>query len=411
MIKNMKRSAALVLLLLTLVLPFQAKAGFTFKEDTKWVKIPVEVINNIVLLPVRVNGSFEMNFILDTGVRTTILTEPMVTSFLAFDSVENVRVRGLGEGTAIDAVLARNTSMSLPGVIGKGINLIVLPQGVISYSEMFGKPVFGIIGYEIFGQFVVEINYQQEYIKLYDPFKFKPRGRYKRNMELIDIQKGKPYVQATLTNHQGEQVQSEWLIDTGASQAVALFDNDLQAPEKNIETFLGKGLSGDVFGKLGRVQSFQLGKYVFEDVIAGFPDPGSISILRNEQVSWYGNLGAEIISRFNVIFDYPRGRMYLKKNNKFKKPFSYNISGIEVMAKGNRFQNFYISYVRPDSPAAEAGVQINDQIVALNGLSITHLDIGDMYLSLNRKEGKKISLKIRRGDTTIKKRFELISEL
>lgn len=410
----MNRSAACILLLLSLTFPFISKAGtngFTFRHGVSSIKIPVEVVNNIVLLPLRINGSFEMNFILDTGVRTTILTEPMISSFLSLDSIQNVKVRGLGEGDAIDAVLARNVDMSLPGLIGKGINMIVLPQGVISYSEMFGKPVFGIIGYEIFGQFVVEIDYQQKYIKLYDPFAFKPKRKWKKNSLPIEIRKGKPYVQATMIDHEGEEINSEWLIDTGASQAVALFDENLDLPNPSVKTFLGKGLSGNVYGHLGRVQGFQLGNFNLEDVIAGYPEAGALNMVRSIDAKWYGNLGAEIISRFNVVFDYPRGKFYFKKNNKFKKPFTYNVSGIEVMAKGQSFQSFFITYVRPNSPAAEAGIQINDEIVALNGIPINGLDIGDMYLNLNKKIGKKVSLKIKRGQSTMKKRFDLISEL
>ncbi len=407
----MKRPAAFALLLLLLCFPFKSEAGFTFREDVKSVKIPVEIINNIVLIPVRINGSFELNFIFDTGVRTTILTEPLLSNFLSLDSLQKVKVRGLGEGDAIEAILARNVSMTLPGVLGKGINLIVLPQGIISYSEMFGKPVFGIIGYEIFGQFVVEIDYQNKFVRLYDPFSFKLKGKWKRNELPIEVRKGKPYVNAKLIDHLGGEIESKWLIDTGASQAVALFDKNLEVPDQTVETFLGKGLSGDVYGRLGRVQGFQLGKFTFKDVIAGYPEVGSLNILHGKKSVWYGNLGAEIISRFNVIFDYPRRRLYFKKNNKYRKPFTYNVSGIEVLAKGHTYENFFISYVRPNSPAAEAGIQIDDEIVALNGISISGLDIGDMYLNLNKKIGKKISVKIRRGESTFKKRFSLISEL
>ena len=144
--------------------------GFTFTYDTKSVRIPVEIQHNIILIPLRINGSFEMNFILDTGVRTTMLTETMVAGFLNLDTLSTVKVRGLGEGDPIEAALARNVSISLPGVEGSGINLIVLPEGVISYSGLFGKPVYGIIGYEIFRQFVVEINYTQKFVKQQQSF-------------------------------------------------------------------------------------------------------------------------------------------------------------------------------------------------------------------------------------------------
>ncbi|MEM7299358.1 MAG: PDZ domain-containing protein, partial [Bacteroidota bacterium] len=350
-----------------------------------------------------------MNFILDTGVRTTILTESIVAGFLELDSIQKVKVRGLGVGDPIDAIMAQNVAMMLPGgVVGKGINMLVLPEDMISYSGMFGKPVYGIIGYEIFGQFVVEINYHQKYIKLHNPFSYKQKRKMKEIP--IEIANYKPYMKATIVDFRGEAINQRWLLDTGASNAITLFDEDLPVPDNSINAFLGRGLSGNVYGKLGRAPSFEFGEFVFQDVIAGYPDSASLNMLPKE-VKWYGNIGSEILSRFTVVFNYHRGRMFVKKNPAYRQEFEYNVSGLEVISSGEEYDTFIISYVRPDSPADQAGLKVNDEIVAMNGFSLESVDITDVYGTLSKRSGRFLNLKIKRGKETLKARFKLLSEI
>ncbi|MDX2283080.1 MAG: aspartyl protease family protein [Bacteroidia bacterium] len=383
-------------------------AGFTLVGNAPSVRIQVEIQNNIVLVPIRINGSFEMNFILDTGVKTTILTEPLLSAFLNLDSLSRVKVRGLGEGDAIEAFLARNVSMSLPGVQGYGINMLVLPEGLISYSGMFGKPVYGIIGYELFGQFVVEINYHQKYIRLHDPFQFRLRGNWDHIP--IDVRRSKPYLRASLVDFRGDTIESEWLIDTGASMAISLFDRDLPLPDPSIEAFLGQGLSGNVYGKLGRSKGFMLGSFSFEHVVTGYPDPESINYAPDD-TAWYGNLGAEILSRFHLIIDYNREVLHLRKSSGYKKPFEYNISGLELLSLGSAFDHFIISYVRPKSPAEQAGLQTNDILLSINGIPAGDLKIDELYEQLNKQNGRMVHLRCMRGGEIKKISFRMEPEI
>ncbi|MEM6343005.1 MAG: PDZ domain-containing protein [Bacteroidota bacterium] len=408
------RFGLLICLLLYGPISSQAKtSGFTFADpNAKSVRIPIEVQHNVVLLPLKINGSFEMTFILDTGVKTTILTETVLMAFLGLDTLQPVRLRGLGEGDFIEGLLAQNVSIRLPGVIGSGINMVVLPEDLISYSGLFGRSVHGIIGYEIFGQFIVEINYQHKYLVLHDPFNYKPPRNQRRYETIpITVKRFKPYITAVMNDGQGNLVERDWLIDTGASHSISLYDPNLPLPNPSIDAFLGMGLSGNVYGKIGRVASFSMGKFEFEEIIAGYPDANALYVPEEELLTWYGNIGSEVISRFNVVFDYYNGKIILRKNAAYKEPFYYNISGLEIMTKGAQFDDFVVSYVRPNSPAERAGIKIDDEIVALNGISVQGLGISDIYQSLRRRAGKRVNLRIRRGDELMKIRFAIETQI
>lgn len=382
--------------------------GFQLPPNTRFVRIPVEIQHNVIIVPVRINGSFEMNFILDTGVRSTILTEPFLSQFLHLDSVTRVKVRGLGEGEDLEALLARDVSINFAGVKGKRLNLLVLPEDVISYSGMFGRPVYGIIGHDIFSQFVVEINYSRKYIALHDPITYKPKKKADRIP--INIRSGKPYVEATMTDFRGVEIDGQWLLDTGSSNSLSLYDNSLPIPDPSIPAFLGKGLSGNVFGRMGRANEFNLGSFEFTDVITGYPDSSSLNIQITDSL-WYGNIGSEILSRFHVTFDYFRGYVYLKRSSGYRLPFDYNVSGIEIISEGDLFNKFVITYVRPGSPADEADIRPGDEVVSLNGLNVGSMDISTVYGSILKKNGKRMVMRIKRGDEIIRKRFELIPEI
>ena len=382
--------------------------GFAFKSNVRSVKIDIDIQNNIILVPVRINGSFEMNFILDTGVRASMLLEPILAGFLELDSVQTVLIRGLGEGDPIKAPMAKDVTMELPGVIGKGLNLVVLPEGLISYSGMFGKQIHGIIGYDLFSQFVVEVNYNREFIRLYNPFKFK----LKKSFQTVPIRilKGKPYVQAKYIDHTGYAREDSWLLDTGSSLALSLFSEEIKLPAKNVETYLGRGLNGDLYGKLGRIPRFEIGTFWFEDIVTGYPEPEMLGQLAG-RINWYGNLGSEILSRFSVIFDYPRGQLYLKRGNKFREEFSYNISGVEIVSDGIEYDEYLIAYIRPNSPAANAGLQIRDQIMAINGVSTDKMDMDQIYGFLNKKSGRTLNMVLKRQNQTIRRKFKVLKEI
>ncbi|OWY22434.1 PDZ domain-containing protein [Sphingobacteriales bacterium UPWRP_1] len=382
-------------------------AQFRFTSpERKTVRIPVEIQHNLILLPIKINNRIDVNFILDTGSRTTVITEPMLLNIIGVTNRgRNIKIQGLGQGDAILARLIGGIQLNMPEVEGHNMELVVLPPDLISFSEVFGKPVYGIIGNDLFSRFIVEINYRQKYIQLYNPqyYTYKAKGKTVK----ITLKQGKPYIDAVVMSTNSDTTKLNLLIDTGATHALTVFQQKVPLPDTCIVSYLGRGLSGDIMGKMGRLGSLSFGGFVMQQPVAGFPDDESLQLAVEQDNTWDGNLGGDIWCRFTVVINYPKQEMYLKPNSHLKSPFLYDLSGIQLEARGIAYKNITISYVRPNSAAAQAGILPGDELISVNGVFAHTASIGELYDMLNKKPGKKMKLKLRQNGKTVRKQFVL----
>jgi len=150
------------------------------------------------------------------------------------------------------------------------------------------------------------------------------------------IEDTKPFILTTINLSASNSMTAKFLIDTGGSHGLMLepsADDRILVPQNTVSTIIGRGLGGVITGKMGRVESLKLGGYTLNNVLANFPDPNSyMDTLKSSLTFRHGTIGGEILSRFTVIFNYPQGKLYLKKNSDFKKEFYLNLSGIDLKA-------------------------------------------------------------------------------
>ena len=73
--------------------PNQNKVSFKFK-----------FINNLIIVPVIINDSDTLHFILDTGLSTSIMTEISMGDSLSLNYTRQVKLNGLGRGDPVDAL-------------------------------------------------------------------------------------------------------------------------------------------------------------------------------------------------------------------------------------------------------------------------------------------------------------------
>jgi hypothetical protein len=392
---------------------FSQTLGFTLAEGKTKVQIPIEIHNNLIVVPLVLNGVLPLKFILDTGVRTAILTQKSFTDILNLSYSRKYTIAGPGGLNVVDAYITNNVSLELPGVPGHGHAMLVLEEDYLELRNYLGTDVHGILGYELFSRFIVQIDYDKKLLTLMLPERFKP-GRKFHSIP-ISVEDTKPYFMSSIILADGTQLSAKLLVDSGASHGLMLeptSDTRIRVPSHAVSSTIGRGLGGVIMGKVGRIKTIQLGFYTLEKAIANFPDPNSyFDSLKLGRSFRNGAIGGEILSRFTVVFDFPKEKIYLKKNSAFKKAFYYNLSGITVKAKGARLNTFEIMEVRKKSAADQAGVLPGDIIVGLNGISASSLDLNLINGLLNHKPGKRINLHVKRNSDQMKIEFKLQDEI
>ena len=385
----------------------QKEFGFKMPANKKKIEIPFQQHNNLIVIPITINRFLTLKFILDTGVETAILTEKLYADILDVNYIREITIAGPGIIDSVQAYVANRTTFSLPGgIIGKNMNLLVLKEDYLQLSENIGDDVHGIIGYDIFSRFVVEINYDDDLITLYNPERYK---KSKRTVAVpLKIEGSKPFIETTIK--QGDKKTSlDMMVDTGASHAALLdyqFVNGIDLPEKLIETRLGRGIAGDIPGYVGRMDSVKINSFAFDKVLVSAPFEGAYNkvIKRGSRV---GTFGGDLLTRFEVTFDYKNEKIYLRKGDDYKKDFEYDMSGLTVNATGKNLDSLEVMNVDKGSPAFEADIRKGDLIHSINGKSLRTHKLSDIFYLLHSRDGKKIRVKVLRDGEKLKKKFYL----
>lgn len=431
-----------VLAISLLCFSFSGKSqGYNLPEGQKFQKVRFQLINNLIIVPIEVNGS-KLSFILDSGVGKPILFNLSGQDSVQINNVSEISIKGIGVGDPIQALSSRNNSFKIGNIENGNQQLYVVMDKDMNFSPSLGIPVHGIIGYDLFRDFVVDINYASKNIKFYDPELYKYRTNRKSETLPLRVIKKKVYVDGEVYIGEEQKIPVRMLLDTGSSDAIWLFENEsIGIPDKNYDDFLGKGLGGNIFGKRTMVNSINIGSFTLKNAKAAFPDMESYTDLRSLG-NRNGSVGGEVLKRFNIIFDYPGGKITFRKNGNFGKPFHYNMSGIELQHNGLRYvaerisdargvvQNrdtsfgdvqllfetqtrlslvpeIVVSGIRAGSPAEMAGLQEGDVILAVNGKSVHHYKLQEITQMLNEKEGKRIRVRIARYNSDLQFSFVL----
>ena len=416
-------TAALVLLLFFSVPVLQAqpaeKATFWLMGDrSERLVMPFELINNLVVIEARINGSEPLKFILDSGAGRNIITS-LYNKEIYLNNTETVLLAGLGEGDRLEAFRSTGNMVQLERIAGENVEVLILKEDVFKLASFMGTEVHGILGFDLFDSFAVEIDYRAKLLKIYDPVKaeekFEELPKHRKWFTIpISIENEKPYTTLSFKNtDQDEYSDLKLLLDTGASNSLSFYDptsDEINLPQNTISTLLGIGLSGNVSGELGRVKKVKFGPFEFEEPVVAFPDSFSVRRAfgfddRN------GSIGGDLLRRFKLIFNYHEGLLYLRKNKNYNEDFTYNVSGIEVSTPLPNLPYYQISFIRQNSPAKDAGLLEGDVIRRINGKKAEEITLNELLNIFQNKEGSRVRMTVDRDTTTVSIRFNLKDEL
>jgi len=421
------------LICILFTVPISAQSTFELVDKKNQVKIPFELISNLIVVPVKVNG-VELSFLLDTGVKETILFNVSKVDSLILNNAKTFTVKGAND-VKVTAIKSENNLLELKGLKSFNHNIYVAFNQVSNLSSYLGEEIHGILGYHFFKDFIVELSYRSELIRVYKKGRFKNKwGRY----EVVDLEftRGKPYIWAGLGGKQ-----QKFLLDTGMSDGLWKFKEDSLSTANYgyYEDYLGMSVSGEILGKRSKIEELVFANETFHDVKIAYPYEGTLPEELKGVTDRSGSLGGELLKRFTVVLDYRNSKMYLKGNTNLDNPFYYNKSGIVLRQDGEavlenensdllkhiKDQNF-ISYVdlsyllnpefiidnvREGSPAALVGVLKNDILLEVNGVKTFRYTLKKINALFYGEDNTLVRFKLERNGKVIDKEFYLKTPL
>lgn len=381
--------------------------GYFIKGNRSQVTVPFQVHNNLIVVDVILNEKLPLKFIVDTGLRTALLTDRLYTDMLDVNYSRTIPIVGADGNVIVDAYVVNNVSLGFRGFTGKGQTILALGEDFLELKNFMGIDVHGIIGYELFNRYIIEIDYDNLLMTFYEPDSYTPERRYQvLDMPIIG---SKPYVKASVRQKNNTRVSGLFLLDTGASLAVSLdqeADSSIYLPEPNVNVSLGRAIGGDLEGFLSRSQAFNLGDLEFREVLTSYPDAGEYYDLLKVE-GRIGSIGGNIFARSKVVFDYFSQKLYIAKGKEYKRKFEYNMSGIEFKAAGNDLRTFIVTSVLEDSPADRAGIQVGDRVISVNGTQARYFNLSQLAALMRSREGRRIRIRLQREEDIFNLNFRL----
>ncbi len=200
------------------------------------------------------------------------------------------------------------------------------------------------------------------------------------------------------------------MVDTGWRSALTLTSpfvanqKLLTVVPRAVDAVTGMGIGGTTVDSIARVPSLKLGQYTIENFVADF-SRAQAGVLSQDDFA--GIIGAEILRRFKVIFDYPHHRMILEPNAAFGAPYEFDMSGMFITTDDGHSHAFKVYSIIKDSPAAEAGMQKGDIIEAIDDHPASSFTLEQIRQMFKEAEGKKHWLTVRRNGTVLTAKIRL----
>lgn len=373
-----------------------------FVEGRGSAVVPFELVGNLILVRAAVNASEPLWFIFDTGASHTVIDTKRAAAL-------RLRSRGriVGEGAAGTAEAARlePARLLLGGVEVTGLTTYALDLEFL--GPPLGRAVGGIVGNDVIGRFVVEIDYGARTLNFVEPRGFVYAGRG-AVVPLTIEGNGLPFARAAVSFATGPPLAGKFEIDTGSTGSVSLNApfvrrHNLERAVRGARVTRMGGVGGTAEALVARAGGVKLGGHELRGVTARLSRAtrGSYAATAAD-----GILGGEIFRRFKMTVDLARRRLYLEPNAELNAPFEEDMSGIELLGDGPDFKTYLIDEVEAGSAAAAAGVEGGDVLTAIDNRPASEFTL-DEIRRLFRQDGREYALELRRGERNIRVRLKL----
>lgn len=356
-----------------------------------------EQVDGLIYVEVAVNGSEPVPFLLDTGA-TGSLVSPATARVAGLHGYESKAIGGPGSGGGpglggtqageiVHGVSLRAGNFEFPPQ-----DVMVAPVGAVTAGT--GHRTDGILSVSRLDE--IEIDYGSGVIR----FDSADRAPLAGGIPLR-LEDGFPLIEAEIGLPQGGRIRGTFLVDTGAKLAGLILTRSFldRHPEilrcgehpriPNIAVF-----GGEMQLEGGRVASLGFGRYTLAQPFTLFAHSRS-AIFDGQGID--GVIGTQLLSRFRIVMDLRRGKLYLDGNSTLDEPILADSSGLRLNVGPPDFHRFKVIDVMAGSPAAEAEMRPGDVVEEIGGRAADDIDLAELRGMLSIPN-RRYALTVMRGE-------------
>ncbi|RPH58525.1 MAG: PDZ domain-containing protein [Acidobacteria bacterium] len=331
--------------------PAAAGPDYRFAGGKTESTIPFQLINNHIYVDVTLNGKGPYALLCDTGGQNVMT--PTLVKELGLESQGALQGRGVGEKSE-DVGFTMVDALSVGDVTLDRQSFAVF--ALESFGDVAGVPMHGLIGYEVFKRFVVKIDYEKNRLTLTEPAAFTYAGT--GTIVPFKFDDSMPQVEGAI-----DGIPGVFDIDTGSRSSLSVNGpfaetHGLKAKlNPRVTAVTGWGVGGPSRGLVARAGELRLGTLVVKDVVTSLSlqTKGSFSSPYEA-----GNVGAGVLKRFNLVFEYGKQRIIFEPNAHRDTPDVFDRSGMWVNREGSEL---VVVDVTAGGPAEAAGIKAGDRIL------------------------------------------------
>jgi hypothetical protein len=352
--------------------------------------LPLDPAGGAIYVPAVINGDSAW-LMFDTGLSHTGLDQEWARA-IALPAAESASATVL-DRLRLGEIELRDVAVALYPLRG--------------LSEASGRPQRGLLGHDVLQQFTVDIDYRARRVRLLDPTRYRYAGRGTAVPFTPDADL--PLVHGQLRVAGRRPITARLLLDTGASGLCLILttpfveQHDLGHLTPAIAAPIGTGLAGDLHGTIVRLRELRLGGLTVRSPTTGLGGERK-GFLGRTDID--GVIGIAVFQEARLIVDYARRRVIVEPSKDASGSCDYDHSGLRLIARGPRLEQVVVDYVVPRSPAADAGIQVGDELLLIDGRRVAETDLTAVRQSL-RVEGARRRLVLLRDTDTVRVSLQL----
>ena len=352
--------------------------------------LPFDAYGGAIYVPAVINGDSAW-LMLDTGLSRTGLDPAWAKS-----------VGIVPESSAASAVV---DTIRLGELVLVHYRVALYPLSGL--SEASGRRQVGLVGHDVLQHYAVEIDYRRRRVRLFDPTAYRYTGSGATVPFTADADL--PLLRAQLEIRGRRTIPARLLLDTGASGLCLILttpfaqQHGLGRVTPAIEAPIGTGLVGDLHGTIVRLQELRLGGVKVRSPTTGLGGEYKGFLARTDID---GVIGNSVFEGSRLIVDYAGDRAIVEPRPGDGSLCDFDMSGLRLAARGPGLAHIIVDYVVPESPSAEAGIAVGDELLLIDGREVAEGNLSDARKAL-RADGAVHRLVLRRDADTIRVTLKL----